>query len=579
MNAGISPEADPPFRRLCGIVYDLTCVAVAVPLAFVIRTGTLAPLDQANTVFCVSFIMFAAAGLSHLELHARTAVPRSLADSLAKLALCIVGGMAAALIVTFVLSRLEGVPRSIPVIAIVVAVGLAMLPRLLSKGMNALDKMRIGAPQDGSLIHSPAEAPVRIVNAGSARLTAPPTGTQISVKQWTDIIIVFCLPTAIGMTMLGPQGMAWFGIILAVIMFAVLLPEMKRKGRGDILLSIWPFLAAATLLVAWAAARTIATGSSAAAFPILATFALALLSAVVSGVAAYKIEPGPRWFWIFFPIVQVVASALLVLALMVVSQTRSPSLPGGRLDYYYHYNRLALFVVLLYPLTAYAIQQMKMSRWAVLMTHAGVAALVLLGTFLSASESAMLAIVAMGLVYLLSCVSVGWTRRVVTAVCVGLVLLAPFVFQAVFLVLKDSALWTFRPGTFATRVMIWEGALSLIKQAPVVGNGVEVIRFAGVPDPSTNVMQMHHHPHSFLLQTWVDLGLVGAALMAACILAAARLIRPVRPDAARMFLCILTGILSIWAVSHGMWQAWYVGLSGTVLAFAILAYRRSLSAP
>jgi hypothetical protein len=539
------------FSRFAGLAYDVTGLAVAVPLAFVMRTGGIADLDRSLLVLGASFVVIAAAGFWGFGVLRQGLGRRTPVQAIAAICLSTCGAMIAALVVMLALKQLDAVPRSIPLLAIMTAIALTSLPRLLSAWPSARQRLRQGADDPG--------------------------GTMIGVKQWTDILIVTCLPTAVVMAMVGPQGLTWFCTILAVLMLTVLALETDRADISGMVRPLWPLLAALALVMAWAVGRSIASTSISAALPILAAFGLALLSAIGAGVAAYRIRPGRHWYWVFFPAVQIMAAVLLALALFLIKDNIYLPTAPGRLGHIYHYNRLALFVVLLYPLSLFAIRQMDLSRSTALIVHLALAA-AFASTFMSASESAVLALVVVVTVHLASKVSMRWTKRLVMAGSVGLVLLAPIILHGAFLLIKDSSLWTFRPGTFAVRMLLWEDALALVRAAPFFGNGVEIIRVAGVRDAATQAAQMHHHPHSFLLQTWVDLGLIGAVLMALCLVAVFRLIKPIEGEAASMFLSLTASILTIWAVSHGMWQSWYVGLSGIVVVFAILAYRRSLPA-
>jgi O-antigen ligase len=88
------------------------------------------------------------------------------------------------------------------------------------------------------------------------------------------------------------------------------------------------------------------------------------------------------------------------------------------------------------------------------------------------------------------------------------------------------------------------------------------------------------HSHSVYLQTWFELGLVGATLLTLLGLAISQAIRslarPIQPYAYATFVSAVVMAAS----SYGMWQTWFVSLFGITAAMfalgvALLTGRRS----
>ncbi len=563
--------------RLGLIAYDIAALTVAIPSAMLIRTGVLAPPGLELQLLMSSFIVFAATCFWSRNLWSSARNSETPSDILSLACWNVIIAMAAAIILSFVATRLEGIPRTVPFIAALVAATLVSVPRLPGMWSSMRERLKAPEAQQNEVGHQNCDGLIA-ANKPSPRAQSAPL-REIGFKQGADIVVVTCLPVAVGMATFGPQGLTWFCTIMAAIMVVIMTMESERGRWLAAFHPVMPLALAISLFLAWALARSIWSPTIATALPTLSSFTLALFSVLLAAVAAFRIRPGRYWYWIFFPIVNIAAAVLTMTMLIIVSRSGFELLGTGRLIQGYHYNRVALFVALLHPISFFAIEQMQISRAGRWSLQIATGAAVFFAVFWSESESAQLALLLMVIVHLAWKINSVWTMRAFTLALVITILALPVIMDGLFALIKASALWDFRPGTFAARVTIWESISGLIKSAPFIGNGVEVIRVEGVLGGANQGPQMHHHPHSFLLQTWVDLGFVGAFLMAGCFLATSDMIRRVPGDGGRMLILVATGILSIWAVSHGMWQAWFVGLSGVVVVFAVLAYRRSLGQP
>ena len=147
----------------------------------------------------------------------------------------------------------------------------------------------------------------------------------------------------------------------------------------------------------------------------------------------------------------------------------------------------------------------------------------------------------------------------------------------------DLAHWPF---SAAHRIVIWDFAAARIAEAPSLGWGMEASRAipggTGPVDAGTaarfglshpffaHAQRLPLHPHNAALHAWLELGLVGAALLAWLVV---ELGRAARTPAA-------CGALAAGAViamlSYGMWQHWWV--AGLVLAAVVAAATRPGSA-
>lgn len=131
------------------------------------------------------------------------------------------------------------------------------------------------------------------------------------------------------------------------------------------------------------------------------------------------------------------------------------------------------------------------------------------------------------------------------------------------------------PYSVYPRVMIWQFVTERIWQAPVLGHGVKSSRALGDnrprldffigSDPRTripaNTQPVPLHPHNGVLQVWLELGGVGAAIGAALLLGILGAIFRRRPRDGLFHAAnaALIGGLCIACVAFGLWQGWWQG--------------------
>lgn len=134
------------------------------------------------------------------------------------------------------------------------------------------------------------------------------------------------------------------------------------------------------------------------------------------------------------------------------------------------------------------------------------------------------------------------------------------------------------PNSAAHRLLIWDFAAERIAERPLIGWGMDASRAipggAGRPDEAmreafgltsptaaqwfASAQLIPLHPHNLALQVWLELGAIGAALMALLLALVARACRS--PAACGAFAAGLV----IAMLSYGMWQYWWV--AGLLLA-------------
>ena len=125
----------------------------------------------------------------------------------------------------------------------------------------------------------------------------------------------------------------------------------------------------------------------------------------------------------------------------------------------------------------------------------------------------------------------------------------------------------------AHRLEIWDYVSRQIWESPFIGHGLEFTReFDGFDSrkvflPEVNPM----HPHSFILQIWIELGALGVAVALLGIGALMRAIYKITDVHIRKTaFAALTVLVFIASVAFGMWQSWWVVFVITVAAmFAV----------
>lgn len=373
--------------------------------------------------------------------------------------------------------------------------------------------------------------------------------------------------------LLAPQALTWLPAALAVVMLLVW-PEQPSSGQpfDAVRIHAAPVLLLLAML-AWVLFRNGLAPSPAAGWMPLGAFAFCLLSVVVTLLLTVRMGFNGRWFWSYFLCLHAVFQAVLLL--FVWRWLDLSAIGGSRLTMVWHFNRAAVLAVLLLPLSFFAIRQMARSWRQCLLWSVPLYALTGLVVFASESQSAQLSFFLISLVQALALINLNLAVKVTGLGAALVVMFTPLVFGRAYGWFRESFLWDLNQGTVTERMLIWRSMLDFIWQSPWIGNGIEFVREVGNVNPETGAMMRPNHPHSFVFQVWVDTGLVGAAVLSLLILSIARMIRSIGGASGQMFITLMAGILAVWAVSHGMWQSWFVGMAGLCCTYGAFMHQRS----
>jgi O-antigen ligase len=202
---------------------------------------------------------------------------------------------------------------------------------------------------------------------------------------------------------------------------------------------------------------------------------------------------------------------------------------------------------------------------------------------LSERLSSQVALVGSLLIFPLACT---WRRGVVHALaalwCLGFVLMLPVAFTA-YKAELHMAQWL--PDSARARIIIWEYTAERVLEHPWLGIGADSTRALQKPLASAEQPQgfifpraTGSHAHNLFLQSWYELGVVGALLVAfagaVVVLRIPRLPFEAQPFAAAMFVAFASTVTFAW----GMWQTWLICAIGLMLLYFLVAARAGRSA-
>lgn len=164
-----------------------------------------------------------------------------------------------------------------------------------------------------------------------------------------------------------------------------------------------------------------------------------------------------------------------------------------------------------------------------------------------------------------------------------LTFLMPLLPGRIYSAAQIDALWPDIRFSLLHRLHIWEFAADRIREKPWFGWGLDGAR--SLPGGDLTFIRdakfMPIHPHNGVLHVWLELGLAGALLLAGVQYLVWRGLTASSLDKAeRAVLCGLYATLLVFFwVSFGVWQNWWIGTLGLVVAWAFIAVRLRQASP
>ena len=379
--------------------------------------------------------------------------------------------------------------------------------------------------------------------------------------------------------------------VLGLYCFLGLRPELRRWPFSWrpvwVLPSVFAFYVALTAL--WAADRR-------AAFVAGTLFALYLICTRLAFVGIMNAETSVierlgKYF------VAAVAAGTVLLAVTIYSQGALhkaicavfPALAPSDRDFVHfdgttlefvglpYFNRnVALLNLLLWPALLVLARRVVDLRTAI--APIVLFLLVAVTTFGSEHQTSMVALAASSFIYLVYRLSPRTAHILIVAGWIGaVVLVRPAV---MFAYDHDLHKASWMQESARARIILWNYTARQMAKAPILGVGAQTTRAESESGRHNEILPGHafpqwtgQHGHNIYIQTWYELGLVGAALLLGIgllILSWLRQIaRPSQDFAGTTFVCASV----MCASSFGMWQAWFIALCMMVVVMVALAVR------
>lgn len=207
------------------------------------------------------------------------------------------------------------------------------------------------------------------------------------------------------------------------------------------------------------------------------------------------------------------------------------------------------------------------------------AALVAAATLPSVHASSKVALVVALVVFGLAELNLKWARYVLMAAWVAATLLVvPAIEIGYDRLGLNHAAWL--PSSARDRMELWSYTADRVGKHVVLGAGAGSVRALDdtMRQHGNERLPVHlyerrfaPHSHNVYLQTWFELGAVGALLLMAAGMVTIWRLRTLPPDAEPYALAAFAASGGLAAFSYGLWQAWFLALFAFVAALLALA--------
>jgi O-antigen ligase len=129
------------------------------------------------------------------------------------------------------------------------------------------------------------------------------------------------------------------------------------------------------------------------------------------------------------------------------------------------------------------------------------------------------------------------------------------------------------------RIDIWSSFGAAIRERPWIGSGFGVSprmgesAVAGEVAPERRTLLAVGHPHNAAIQTWTELGAVGAIVAVVVLLLTLRALGRFRHRDFAPMLALAAAAAAVSLVGHGAWQGWWPAAIGTAIVWFRFALR------
>lgn len=200
-------------------------------------------------------------------------------------------------------------------------------------------------------------------------------------------------------------------------------------------------------------------------------------------------------------------------------------------------------------------------------------------------ESSQVAFAAGLVVFTLASLRLAIGRYAVIAGWLVVVLFIIPIMHGLFAAKLHTAEWL--PLSARARVVLWHYTADKYLEAPIIGIGARSTKIdfkhrdahADWPKGYPYPLQTGRHSHNVFLQTWYELGAIGAVLLFIAGLATIRVISQFEPFAQRYALAAFTSTTALASSSYGLWQSWFLSLITLAAMLTCLGARAFNSNP
>ncbi len=157
------------------------------------------------------------------------------------------------------------------------------------------------------------------------------------------------------------------------------------------------------------------------------------------------------------------------------------------------------------------------------------------------------------------------------AIILTLMLIAPFVIPHIYDNFAESihGMPMMAQGYAGHRLEIWDYVARYALQNPFYGFGIEATRMVTDFESKQNfdMVDTVLHPHNFVLQIWMEFGVIGILIAMSLIYYALTYVQKnYNLDQQKIILPTMMAVLGASAMAHGIWQGWWVALMFHVAA-------------
>jgi len=187
----------------------------------------------------------------------------------------------------------------------------------------------------------------------------------------------------------------------------------------------------------------------------------------------------------------------------------------------------------------------------------------------STSQTAAVALAASGLAWLGARYRPRAALLAVSATAILAIALSPWI-GPLLVGLEDLTQWQyFTAANVGPRLEIWTRAAEVAAAHPFLGVGLEGLRLEAIAGAEPGAIAGYegaNHPHNAAIQIRLEFGVLGLVLSSALIAALTlRLLGAPNRDLT-VAVPVLTGLIAVSLISHGLWQSWWIGTIGLVAA-------------